>query len=114
MDPSALLTELEPWLSVIGSLCVIVGTVFVVQLRMSRLPPLRPARSTAPRGTKGPAPSGQVIAGITSSQRSIPVPADLRNANERNSSSSRSEGVPASSQTISTLAEPAALASTVP
>jgi hypothetical protein len=36
MDPSALMTELEPWLSVIGSLCVIVGTVFVVvQLRMN-------------------------------------------------------------------------------
>ena len=30
MDLGALMTDLEPWLSVIGSLCVIVGTVFVV------------------------------------------------------------------------------------
>ena len=36
MDLGALMTDLEPWLSVIGSLCVIVGTVFVViQLRMN-------------------------------------------------------------------------------
>src|SRR5205085_8897980 len=36
MDLDALVSELEPWLSAIGSLCVIVGTVFVViQLRMN-------------------------------------------------------------------------------
>jgi hypothetical protein len=36
MDAEALMTDLEPWLSVIGSTCVIVGTVFVViKLRMN-------------------------------------------------------------------------------
>jgi hypothetical protein len=36
VDLGELMTELDPWLSVIGSLCVIIGTFFVViQLRMN-------------------------------------------------------------------------------